>query len=278
MQFNQIYHGDCFNLINELPDDAVDLVFTSPPYSDRRKGSYGGVDPDRYVEWFLPLSAELLRVLKPTGSFVLNIKENVVDGERHTYVLELILAMRQQGWRWTEGYIWCKSNTMPGRWPTRLRDAWEHCLHFTKQPHFDMYQDEVKVAPTAATVARGRSLSAADYERQESAVGSGFGATMVNCTGHDLVLPSNVLHLSAETSNVGHSAAFPRALPQFFIKLFTTVGDLVLDPFAGVGTTCLVAKALGRDFLGFEIDPQYHELADTKITPQPLCDGAIFFT
>ena len=130
---NRILHSDCRTVLTQLPDACVDLIITSPPYADQRKHVYGGVHPDHYVEWFLPIAAELKRVLKPTGSFVLNIKERVVNGERHTYVLELILAMRQQGWLWTEEYLWHKKNCYPGKWPNRFRDAWERLLHFTKQ-------------------------------------------------------------------------------------------------------------------------------------------------
>lgn len=129
---NRILHGDCRDLLKQLPDESIDLIITSPPYADQRKEVYGGIYPDHYVEWFLPIAAELKRVLKPSGSFVLNIKERVVGGERHTYVLELILAMRKQGWLWTEEYIWHKKNCYPGKWPNRFRDAWERLLHFSK--------------------------------------------------------------------------------------------------------------------------------------------------
>ena len=88
------------------------------------------------MEWFLPIADELQRVLKPTGTFVLNIKERVVKGERHTYVLELILAMRQRGWLWTEEFIWHKKNCYPGKWPNRFRDAWERLLQFNLQRKF----------------------------------------------------------------------------------------------------------------------------------------------
>lgn len=112
---NQILEGDCRDLLPQLPDACIDLIITSPPYADQRQQVYGGVPPDEYVQWFLPIAAECKRVLKPTGSFVLNIKERVVNGERHTYVLELILKMREQGWLWTEEYIWHKKNTYPGK-------------------------------------------------------------------------------------------------------------------------------------------------------------------
>src|ERR1051326_3311445 len=100
-----IYQGDCLHILPELASNSVDLIVTSPPYADQRKDTYGGVSPDKYVDWFLPIASELKRALKDEGSFILNIKERVVNGERHTYVLELILAMRKQGWLWTEEYM-----------------------------------------------------------------------------------------------------------------------------------------------------------------------------
>jgi len=133
--------GDCREILKQLEDNSVDLIFTSPPYADSRAHTYGGIKPDKYVEWFLPISQELLRVLKPTGTFVLNIKEKVVNGKRHTYVIELILAMRQQGWLWTEEFIWHKKNSYPGKWPNRFRDAWERLLQFNKTHKFHMYQE-----------------------------------------------------------------------------------------------------------------------------------------
>lgn len=104
----EILNGDCLATLPLLPDNSIDLIFTSPPYADQRKNTYGGIAADKYVEWFLPIASELKRVLKPTGTFILNIKEKVVEGERSTYVLELILAMRQQGWLWTEEFVWHK--------------------------------------------------------------------------------------------------------------------------------------------------------------------------
>lgn len=106
--------GDSKEVLKSLSDNSVDLIVTSPPYADQRKDTYGGIHHDKYVEWFLPISEQLLRVLKPTGTFILNIKEKVVDGERSTYVMELILAMRKQGWLWTEEFIWHKKNSYPG--------------------------------------------------------------------------------------------------------------------------------------------------------------------
>lgn len=263
---NELWHGDCLELLTHLPDASVDLIVTSPPYADNRKSTYGGVHADNYVEWFLPIGSELLRVLKPDGSFILNIKEKAVNGERHTYVLELILALKKQGWLWTEEYIWHKRNCAPGKWPNRFRDAWERCLHFTKQRQFNMYQDSVMVPVGDWAKSRLKNLSDVDKQRDNSRVGSGFGKNVSNWVGREMAYPTNVLHLATECGNKSHSAAFPQELPAWFIKLFSKEGDLVLDPFAGSGTTCEVAYNLGRDYLGLELKDEYYEQAKAMLT------------
>ena len=262
--------GDAACELRKLPADSIDLIVTSPPYADQRKHTYGGVSPDEYVEWFLPIAAELKRVLKPTGSFVLNIKERVVNGERHTYVLELILAMRKQGWLWTEEYLWHKKNCYPGKWPNRFRDSWERLLHFNKQKKFKMFQETVMVETGDWAKARLRNLSAVDKVRDESRVGSGFGKKIANWVNREKAYPTNVLHMATECANRDHSAAFPEALPEWFIKLFTEPGDTVLDPFMGSATTLRVAQKLGRHAVGIDIQPDYVEKARAELDPLTL--------
>ena len=264
----QILHGDCREILRTIPTDSIDLVFTSPPYADSRRKTYGGVPPDEYVEWFLPVGVELLRVLKPTGSFVLNIKEKSVNGERSTYVIELIQSLRKSGWLWTEEYIWCKTNAIPGKWPNRFRDSWERLLHFTKSRRFAMYQDTVKVPVAESTRHRARHLSANDRHRQSSRTQSGFNRNMSRWVGKETVYPTNVLHLATECNNKKHSAVFPESLPEWFVKLFTLPGDLVLDPFLGSGTTGVVCQRLNRRFIGIEIKPEYVALARERIRPR----------
>lgn len=253
--------GDCLEVLSTLPDNSFDLIITSPPYADSRAKTYGGIKPDDYVEWFLPRAAEFLRVLKPTGTFILNIKEKAVNGERHTYVIELILEMRKQGWLWTEEFIWHKKNCFPGKWPNRFRDAWERCLQFNKNKKFNMYQEAVMVPMGKWAETRLKNLSETDQIRDESKVGSGFGKNVSNWVGRDTVYPTNVLYISTECANKNHSAAFPKALPEWFIKLFTQEGDWVLDPFLGSGTTCQVAQELRRNSVGVEVAPEHFELA-----------------
>jgi len=267
---NDLYLGDCKKELKKIPDNSVDLIFTSPPYADQRKNTYGGIHPDKYVDWFLPITNQLLRVLKPTGTFVLNIKEKVVNGERSTYVMELILEMRKQGWLWTEEFIWHKKNCYPGKWSNRFRDAWERLLQFNKQKHFNMYQEAVMVPMGEWAKTRLKNLSDTDKIRDVSKVGSGFGKNISNWLERDKAYPANVLHLATECNNKNHSAAFPEGLPEWFIKLFTKEEDTVLDPFMGSGTTNIVAKRMKRNSIGIEIVPEYYEMVKSEIQPIEL--------
>lgn len=269
--------GDCRDVLAKYPDDFFDLIVTSPPYADSRARTYGGIKPDDYVEWFLPRSEQFLRVLKPTGTFVLNIKERVVAGERSTYVLELILALRKQGWLWTEEYIWHKKNCHPGKWPNRFRDAWERCLQFNKSRKFKMNQDAVMVPMGDWAKTRLKNLGKNDVRRFDSQVDSGFGKNISNWVGRDKAYPSNVLHMATETGNKSHSATFPKTLARWFIELFLDSGDWVLDPFVGSGTTSQVARDLGRNSLGIDILDEYIQLAAHRSQAQdkPLFDRTL---
>lgn len=262
---NTILWGDCGQVLQEFPDDSVDLIFTSPPYADQRKRTYGGVRPDEYVNWFLPKAEQFLRVLKPTGTFILNIKERVVNGERHTYVIQLVLELREQGWLWTEEFVWHKKNSYPGKWSNRFRDGWERLLQFNKQRKFNMYQEAVMVPIGDWAQDRLANLSETDKVRDESKVESGFGKNISNWVGREKVYPDNVVHMATECSNRNHSAAFPVDLPTWFIKLFTLEGDVVLDPFIGSGTTAVAAKQLGRAYVGIDVSKEYCRLAEERI-------------
>lgn len=266
----KILLGDSREVLKTIDDNIVDLIVTSPPYADRRKNTYGGTAPEKYVEWFLPISKELLRVLKPTGTFILNIKEKADKGERNAYVLELILALRKQGWLWTEEFIWHKKNCYPGKWPNRFRDAWERLLQFNKTRSFNMYQEAVMVPIGDWANGRLKNLSETDKIRDNSKSGSGFGKNISNWLRRSIVYPTNVLQFATVCNNKNHSAAFPEELPEWFIKLFTKANDWVLDPFLGSGTTLEVAQRMGRNSIGIEIMPEYVEMAKAKTIEKEL--------
>ena len=263
-----IYYGDCLDVMANMESDSIDLIVTSPPYADARKHTYGGVAPDEYVDWFLPRAKQIKRIMRPTGSFVLNIKERAEKGEKLTYVLDLILALKREvGFRWVDEFIWHKKNVMPGKYPYRLRDAWERLLHFAKEEQIKMRQDAVKIKPSLGTlgisarVADPNRITDADKINRPTDTGSGFQRNLSNTVGRDMVLPTNVLHYgNLGGVNKGHSAAYPDKIPEFFIRLFTDEGDTVLDPFLGSGTTYKVAENLGRKALGIEILEEYQHL------------------
>ena len=260
----KIVLGDSKNVLQTVDDNCIDLIVTSPPYADRRKNTYGGVTPEKYVEWFLPISEQLFRVLKPTGTFILNIKEKADKGERNAYVLELILALRKQGWIWTEEFIWHKKNCYPGKWPNRFRDAWERLLQFNKTRNFKMHQENVMVPIGDWASGRLKKLSATDRIRDNSKSGSGFGKNISNWLDRSMVYPTNVVRFATVCNNKNHSAPFPEELPEWFIKLFTKKHDWVLNPFLGSGTTSEVAQRMGRNSIGIEIIPEYVRMAIEK--------------
>ncbi|MBI4823230.1 MAG: site-specific DNA-methyltransferase [Nitrospirae bacterium] len=262
---SEIILGDCKEVLKDLNENSIDLIFTSPPYADRRVHTYGGIKPEEYVDWFLLRSEQFLRVLKPEGTFILNVKEKAENGERHTYVLELILALRKQGWLWTEEFIWHKKNCYPGKWPNRFRDAWERLLQFNKTKQFKMFQEAVMIPVGDWVEDRLKNLSEKDKIRFESRSKSGFGKNISNWLKRDKVYPTNVLHLATECSNRNHSAVFPEGLPEWFIKLFTEEGDTVLDPFMGSGTTLRVANRLRRNSIGIDIISEYYEMMKSEI-------------
>lgn len=257
--------GDCLEKLKDMPCDFVDLIITSPPYADQRKNTYGGIAPNEYVDWFLPRARQFFRVLKSTGSFVLNIKERVVNGQRSTYVFHLIESLQQQGWLWTQEYIWHKKNCYPGKWPNRFRDAWERLLHFTKQRNFKMFQEAVRVPMGDWKETRLKNLSDTDKIRDESKSQSGFEKNISNWVGRDMAYPTNVLYLATECGNKNHSAVFPESLPAWFIRLFTQEGDIALDPFVGSGTNLVAAKKLERRSIGIEILPEYSKIIEERI-------------
>lgn len=266
MSFQNIT-GDSLEVLQSLKPGSVDLFVMSPPFADARKKQYGGPHPDHFVDWFLPFSAAMKNALAPTGSIIINLKEKVVEGQRHLYVMKLVIAMvEQQQFLWTEEWCWHKKTCSPGKWPNRFRDAWERILQFNLQRKFKMNQEAVMVPIGDWSISRLKNLSDTDKIRDPSGTGSPFGKNVSNWVGKKLVNPSNVLYLSSETGNRQHPASYPESLPTFFIKLFTDEGDLVCDPFGGAGTSGVAAVRLNRSYMGIDLNPKYSDIAEKRIT------------
>lgn len=278
----KIIHGYCEDKLQDLSffhDESINLIVTSPPYSNQREKSYGGKPAKQYVEWFLPISKQLLRILKADGSLVINIKEHVENGQRSTYVIEMILEMIKQGWIWVEEYCWYKKTAFPGKWPNRFRDSFERCLHFTKNKKFFMDQDAVRVPIGNWSEKRFKSMTDKDYVKHVSQNNKHLTRQVSNWLERTTVFPhnvlvfenehycypTNVLEISPVTRNTNHSACFPLELPHWFIRLFSKEGDTVLDPFSGIGTTGMASLLLKRNFIGIEKELEYTKKAEENI-------------
>lgn len=244
---------------------SIDLIVTSPPYADARKKHYDSTHPDNFSNWLSTFHKTFWNCLKEDGSLVINIKDKIVDGVRHRYAWRTIDALAQLGWKCIDDYIWHKPNPMPGYWPTRLRDGWEYCFHLAKIKRPYVNQDAVRIPIGDWAKTRLQKLGNGDLMRHNSENSSGFGRNLSRWVGRDTVLPTNVLTFSPVTKNKGHPAAFPVDLPTFFIKLLSRPGGLIVDPFAGSGTSGVAALSLQRDCVLIDNSKEYCQVAYTRV-------------
>jgi site-specific DNA-methyltransferase (adenine-specific) len=287
---NRIINGDCLNVLKPFQCSISNLIVTSPPFANQRKRSYGGIDPNKYVDWFLERAEEFRRVLTPDGSMILNLAPHTEKGRVATYVNELVLALSET-WYWKSTYWWRKTNAVPVTPSHRLKNAIEPCYHFALQNTPAFFPEQAKRPAKPASIERANRLIEADLERRQSTTASVSGISMgrtcrnyyerqvrltgsgINfadkpesiCDSDFMAYPDNVIECACERRNLQRlfgdpkydnepkaSAPFPEALPAFFIKLMTRRGDSVLDPFAGSGTSIITAQRLCRNGLAIE--------------------------
>lgn len=289
MELDTFYDGDCIDVLGRIPDESVDLVVTSPPYADCRKyqNAEASIAPDDYVEWFLPRAEQIRRVLKSTGSFILNISDRCVksDGVRggyqHLYAFELLIALcRKTGFHLARDYIWRKKNAIPDPYSKsgmgRTKKSHEYCFWLVKGKEWTFKIDDVLKPYTKRALAY--------IERNPN------GKEYYHATGHHMnhskpwknrggADPGSVLDIAVGVSNapfykicramgITHPAMFPEKLAEFFIIAGSSEGDVVLDPFSGSGTTAAVAHRLGRHYIGIDISGEYNHLARERIRLQ----------
>ena len=162
----RIDEADAAEWLAEQPAESIDLIITSPPYAEQRKDSYGGIPADDYVSWWLPIHRNMFLALRDTGSLILNIKEHVSQGERHSYVYDLVSQMRSDGWKLIDELIWHKTNPLPFHHANRLRDGYERLFHFATQTKVKIRHDAVRVPPAESTTRRVSNLTAKDKTRR----------------------------------------------------------------------------------------------------------------
>jgi site-specific DNA-methyltransferase (adenine-specific) len=265
MYKTEVYLGDSREVLKKFPIGYFNIIVTSPPYADARFNHYDSIKPDDYVDFILSFHEQFWRVLADDGSFVLNVKDRIVNGVRHRFVWDTIEALSKHGWLCVDDYLWIKPNAMPGFWPNRLRDEWEYCFHMTKQKHFAMYQDEVRKPIGKWAEKRLAKLTGKSNGRHNSENRSGFGRDLRNWVNKSTVLPGNTVTVPLVGKNMEHPAVFPVGLPEFFIKLFTKPGDIILDPFAGSGSTGVAAEELKRNVVLIDSKTEYFEVMKKRL-------------
>lgn len=252
LELNHIYQFDCVDGMKLLPDNSVDLIVTSPPYIDMKDYGHkeGTISPNDYVEWFRPKVKEMLRVLNNEGSFVLNVNDKPENKLRNPWIFKTINMILDEGFLLYDTVIWDKTKSfiMPDK--SRLSDCFEYLVWFVKSKDYNItFPEEVKVPVSEGTLKRRK----------------------YSCHGKDMSdlpttkIPSTILRFSSLTKFKEHKAAYPEELPNFFIHTCTKENDIVLDPFMGSGTTGVVAKKLKRRFIGFELNPDYIEVANMRL-------------
>jgi site-specific DNA-methyltransferase (cytosine-N4-specific) len=287
------YSGDSRGLLQELPADSVDLFMISPPFPLLRPKEYSNPDQRIYVDWLLEFLQPARRALKASGSLVVDIGGAYQRGRpvRSLHQFRLLLACTDQlGLHLAQDFYWHNPSRLPtpAQWVTkrkiRAKDTVTPVWWLSKTPHPKADTRGVKTAYSASM----RRLLA--DPRRHFAPGvrpSGHSVSACFDADHDGALPANLLTVPNSASNDAyqracrargirpHPARYPPGLPEFFITLCTTPGDLVVDFFSGSNTTGQVAEALGRRWIAIDLNPQYADAstlrfphADTRL-PQP---------
>lgn len=256
MKINNNYCIDAEQGLAQLGHEAVDLVITSPPYADiKQYDKFKGIHPDKYAEWILPIIKQIDNTLKPNGSFILNINDKVIDGFRDIYVLDLVVQIvKQTNLKLYERLFWNKLKGLPHR--SRFSDRVEYIFWFSKNKP-KLFIDEFRTPYSPISINRMKKPIKKRFARDLENQGLWeYKDWKPHPKG---ALPTTLVNISSESKRVSNKnfAVYPEALARYFIKGATEVGDLVVDPFLGSGTTSVVAKQLDRNYIGFDISQDY---------------------
>jgi DNA modification methylase len=235
-----------------LPDKSIDLVITSPPYADiKTYKDFKGIPADEYVHWIFPRIQEVFRILKPSGSFILNINDKVENRFRHPYVFDLVSKIcRETEFKMFERLFWNKMKSLAHT--KRFGDRVEFIFWFVKGKDFKFNIDDMRVPYTEASKKRFNYSLLKRYARTEKQPDE-YKDWSANEKGG---LPTTLVNISSETKRVSNTniAVFPEQLVEYFVKGSTNQGDVVLDIFMGTGTTGRVCERLGRKCIGMDIN------------------------
>ena len=253
---NELIHGLFQEHAHRVPDQSVDLVLTSPPYGNQRKALYGGIAEAHYPEWTVEWMRLVKRVLRPTGSVAINVRPHVINGQISDYMLHTRLALRDDGWRECDEWIWHKPDAPPIGHPYRPRRNWEsiHWFSLTPQPYCD---------PRA----NGQTSQRVGFYTRKG-LGQQFHSNGEHVTGiarvSDVIL-TGIYEIDKSEWNT-HPAQYPVPLAEQIIMILCPRDGLVLDPFIGSGTTAVAALRSQRHYVGFEKELEYVQIAERRVS------------
>lgn len=268
----RVYQGDSSEVLRRFEDDSADLIVTSPPFGLVRKKQYGNEDADDYMRWFEPFAREFRRVLKPTGSLVIDIGGAWRKGlpVKSVYQYELLVALvKEFGFFLAQEFFWWNPARLPtpAEWVTirrvRVKDAVNTVWWLSKTPYPKASNRRVLQPYSQSMLALMHNGCRPQKRPSGHEISDKFGRDNGGS------IPPNLIALANTESNSAyhryckshgipeHPAKFPLLLPAFFIHMLTDAGDLVVDPFAGSLTTGEAAEILGRRWVCIEKDPEY---------------------
>lgn len=257
-----IYHGDCRSLLRDIPEGSIDLVFTSPPYDNARDGAYESVSLHDLVN----VGSECLRITKPGGVFVCNIDGPVIDKARSLTPFMAIIAWSElSGWRHLDTLVY-RRNGAPGAYHGRFRKDHEYMTVFVKDgPRHTCNKREIATkSKHIGHIGHLTSVRRKDGVLAKRRV-SGWAAE------NNMTMPGTVWSYGSvgkhhdPSCDTGHPATFPEKLARDVLSVFSNPGDTVLDPFLGSGTTLRVARDIGRNGIGIELERKWCDVAAARI-------------
>lgn len=287
-QLGAAYVGDSLRLLAGLPDDSVNLVITSPPFALQRQKEYGNLDQTDYVDWLLGFGRLVYQKLCTDGSFVLDLGGAYQKGVpvRSLYQFRVLLRFCDElGFHLAQEFFWHNPSKLPSpiEWVNkrklRAKDTVNTLWWFSRSEWPKANVSNV-LTEYSARMKKLLEDPAAFYTPKQRPSGHEIGLAFATDNGG--ALPSNLLQIPNSESNgvylgackevgvKGHPARFPSKLPEFFIRLLTDPGDLVVDIFAGSNTTGMVAEAEGRRWQSFELSREYVAASVFRFVPKGL--------
>lgn len=270
----RIFHGDSFHLISNMRASSVDLIITSPPFGLVREKDYGNVQADEYLDWFRPFATHLHRVLKKTGSLVIDIGGTWNKGQptRHLYHFKLLIMLCEEfDFHLAQDFYWWNPAKLPtpAEWVTirriRVKDALNKVWWLSKTP-WPKASNRRVLQPYSSSM---KELLENGYKPNLRPSGHDISHQFGNDNG--AAIPPNLIAAANTESNSAylrycrkhsikpHPARFPRELPEFFVRMLTDEDDLVVDPFAGSCVTGEVCERLNRRWICSELRKDYVE-------------------